>query len=123
MLLTPSAIRRYSTCMAQISNTGAGVRAGAGAKSFGDGYVFGVPVGELGWFAMLLMGTAAGFAAFFAGTFCGIFGIMIWNAATHGAVDFAMSYRRVGLPLGVVVLVGAYGILGTMWVRRVSRRS
>jgi hypothetical protein len=105
--------------MTQISNVGAG----AGPKAFGEGYLFGVPVGELGWFAMLLMGTAAGFAAFFAGTFCGIFGIMIWNAATHGAVDYAMSYRRVGFPLGVVVLVGAYSSLGTMWVRRVLRKA
>jgi hypothetical protein len=103
--------------MTQISNTGAGSRA------FGEGYIFGIPVGELGWFAMLLMGAAAGFAAFFAGTFCGIFGILIWNTATHGAVDFAMSYRRVGLPVGVVVLVGAYIYLGTMWVRRISRKN
>jgi len=94
----------------------------AGVGVVGEGQVFGVPVGELGWFAMLLMGTAAGFAAFFAGTFCGIFGIMIWNAATHGAVDYAMSYRRVGFPVGVVVLVGAYGTLGTMWVRRMLRK-
>jgi len=103
------------------------MEAGAGAvakpRAFGGGYLFGVPVGELGWFASLLMGTAAGFAAFFAGTFCGIFGILIYNSATHAAVDFAYSYRRVGLPVGLVVLVGAYGLLGTMWVRRMLRKA
>ena len=104
--------------MTQISNMGVG----AGSKAFGEGYLFGVPVGEMGWFAMLLVGTAAGFAAFFAATFCGIFGIMIWNTATHGAVDYAMSYRRVGFPIGVGVLVLGYCTLGTMWVRRVLRK-
>lgn len=105
--------------MTQISDAGAVV----GTKAFGNGYLFGVPVGEMGWFSMLLMGTAAGFAAFFAGTFCGIFGIMIWNAVTHGAVDYSMSYRRVGFPLGVAVLVLGYGTLGTLWARRILRKS
>jgi hypothetical protein len=103
--------------MGHISNTS------MGPKAFGEGYLFGVPMGEMGWFAMLLVGTAAGFAAFFAATFCGIFGIMIWNTATHGAVDYAMSYRRVGFPIGVAVLVLGYCTLGTMWVRRVLRKS
>jgi hypothetical protein len=101
--------------MAEISN--------AKPRAFGDGYIFGIPVGELGWFAMLLMGTAAGFAAFFAATFCGIFGILIYNSVTHATVDFALSYRRLGLPLGLVVLVVAYGFLGTMWVRRLLRKT
>ena len=46
----------------------------------GPGTLFGVPIGDLGWFASLLMGTATGFAAFFAGTFLGIVGIMIYNS-------------------------------------------
>jgi hypothetical protein len=104
--------------MTQIANT----RVGQGQKAFGAGYLFGVPVGDLGWFASLLMGVAAGFAAFFAATFCGIFGILIWNSATHGAVDFAQSYRVVGLPAGVVVMTVALGYLGTMWVRRMLRK-
>jgi len=105
--------------MTQNSPIGAKV----GPKAFGEGYLFGVPVGELGWFASLLMGTAAGFAAFFAATFCAIFTILIYNSATHGKIDFALSYRVVGFPAGVAMLVVAYSYLGTMWVRRVLRKA
>jgi hypothetical protein len=85
--------------------------------------LFGIPLGELGWFASLLMGTATGFAAFFAATFCAIFSILILNSAGHRSIDFALSYRRVGFPVGMVVLVTAWSYLGTLWVRRQMRRS
>ncbi len=91
-------------------------------RTLGAGYVLGAPVGDLGWFASLLMGTAAGFAAFFAATFCGIIGILIYNTATHHAVDFALSYRRVGLPVGLVVLAVSLSYLGSLWVRRQMRK-
>jgi hypothetical protein len=109
--------------MTQDSDVSANVKAGAGARAFGAGYVFGIPVGDLGWFACLLMGVASGFAAFFAATFCAIFVILIWNSATHGNVDFALSYRVVGLPAGLSVMAAALGILGTMWVRRMLRKA
>ena len=92
-------------------------------RTLGAGYVFGAPVGDLGWFASLLMGTAAGFAAFFGATFCGIISILVYNTATHHAVDFALSYKRLGLPVGLVVLVVSLSYLGTLWVRRQIRRS
>jgi len=41
----------------------------------------------------------------------------------HGPIDYALSYRRVGLPIGVAVLAAAYGLLGTLWVRRLLRRA
>jgi hypothetical protein len=88
----------------------------------GPGTLFGVPIGDLGWFASLLMGTATGFAAFFAATFVGIVSILIYNTTTHHAIDFSYSYLRVGLPVGVLVLVIALGYLATLWVRRISRR-
>jgi len=37
-------------------------------------------------------------------------------------VDYAYSYIRVGLPVGVLVLAAALGYLGTLWVRRMTRR-
>ena len=89
----------------------------------GGGRLFGIPLGELGWFASLLMGTAAGFVAFFAGTFLGIVGILFYNSAMHGTVDFADSYLRVGLPVGLTAMVLSLGYLGTLWVKRQLRRS
>ena len=92
------------------------------ARTSGSGYLFGVPLGDLGWFSSLLMSFAIGFAAFFAATFFAIFGVLIYNTATHHAVDFAVTYSRVGLPVGVLVLVMALGYLGTLWVKRQLRR-
>ena len=57
-----------------------------------------------------------------AATFCGIVGILIYNSVTHHAVDFALSYKRVGLPVGLVVLSVSLSYLGMLWVRRKIRR-
>jgi hypothetical protein len=92
-------------------------------RTLGAGYLFGVPLGDLGWFASLLMSFALGFAAFFAATFFAIVGVLIYNTATHHALDFALTYKRAGLPAGVLVLVVSLGYLGTLWVRRQLRRS
>ena len=86
------------------------------------GSLFGVPVGDFGWFATILIGAAAGFMAFFASTFCAIVFILIYNSATHRALDFALSYRRVGLPVGLVVMAIAFCTLGSLWLRRILRR-
>ncbi len=104
--------------MAQVSRTedSAGQAGNSGAT------LFGAPIGDLGWFASLLMGAAAGVAAFFLATFCGIVGILIYNTATHHTVDYALSYLRGGLIAGSVVLIAAWGYLGTLWVKRISRR-
>ncbi|MEO6804957.1 MAG: hypothetical protein ABI286_04065 [Edaphobacter sp.] len=92
-------------------------------RTIGSGYLFGVPVGDLGWFASLLISFALGFAAFFAATFCAIFAILFYNTATHHAIDFALTYRRVGLPAGVVMLVISLAYLGMLWVKRQLRKS
>jgi len=93
------------------------------SRSGGSGNLFGVPLADLGWFTTLLMSFALGFAGFFAATFCGIFGILVYNTVTHHAVDFALSYTRIGLPVGLVVLIAALGYLGSLWVRRQIRRA
>jgi hypothetical protein len=92
------------------------------ARRSGEVFLFGIPIGQLGWFATLLMGTAAGFAAFFAGTFLGIVGLIIANATTHGSLDYAMAYRRIGFPLGLLVLVASLGFLISLRIRRGMRK-
>src|SRR5580698_1456275 len=119
IVLTPSAISSYSTYMTQSSPTAAH----ATAKSFGAGYIFGIPIGDMGWFGSLLMGVASGFMAFFATTFCAIVFILIYNSALHGNIDFALSYRRVGFPIGILVMVVALSYLGTLWVKRITRKA
>ena len=92
-------------------------------RTIGSGYLFGVPLGDLGWLSSLLMSFALGFAAFFAATFCAIIGTLFYNTATHHAIDFSLTYKRVGLPVGLLVLVVTLGYLGTLWVRRQLRRA
>jgi hypothetical protein len=105
--------------MADVSQHGSS----SSPRPLGSGYLFGIPFGDLGWFTSLVMSFAVGFAAFFASTFFAIFGVLIYNTATHHAVDFALTYKRVGLPVGLVVLVAALGYLGTLWVRRQLRKA
>ena len=93
------------------------------ASRRGAGYFFGMPVGDLGWFATLLTGVALGFSAFFAATFFGIMGILMFNTITHRTVDFALSYRRGGVPIGLAVMAISLAYLGSLWVRRQIRRS
>ena len=91
---------------------------GTAHRGTGPGYLFGVPVGDLGWFASLLMGVTVGFMAFFAATFVAIISILLYNGGGHHAVDFSLSYRRVGLPVGLAVMAIALAYLGTLWARR-----
>jgi hypothetical protein len=87
------------------------------------GYLFGVPIGDLGWFTSLIMAVASGFVAFFASTFLAIVTILILNSAAGKQVDFTLSYRAIGLPLGLAVAFLALVYLGTLWMKRQLRRS
>lgn len=88
----------------------------------GEVFLFGIPIGQLGWFATLLMGTAAGFAAFFAATFLGIIGLVISSAASHTTLDYSLAYRRIGLPVGLLVLVCSLAFLISLRIRRGLRK-
>jgi hypothetical protein len=81
------------------------------------GMLFGIPLGELGWFQSLLMGTAVAFAAFFFTTFCAIL-VCLFLMETGHTLDIAVSYRIYGLSAGLIVLVLAYTYLGFQWTRR-----
>ena len=105
--------------MTQTSST----TAHAAPRNFGAGYLFGLPLGDLGWFASLLIAVASGFMAFFATTFCAIVFILFYNTALHGNIDFALSYRRAGFPIGVAVMAVALVYMATLWIKRILRRS
>ena len=92
-------------------------------RTFANGFLFGVPVGDLGWFATLLVSVASGFAVFFAATFLGIVGLLIANTGFHHAYDYSLSYRAIGLPAGLLVVVLALIYLGYLWLRRLLRRA
>ena len=87
-----------------------------------DGTLFGIPLGDLGWFQSVLMGLATGFTAFFLATFLAILGFAIYVGVSHHAVDFALTYKCVGFPIGVAVGVAALGFLGFQWIRRFMRK-
>jgi heme exporter protein D len=93
------------------------------ARARRDGVLFGIPLGELGFFQTMLMATATGFAAFFAATFLAIVALMIDLMVTHHTPDFALTYRRFGFPVGITVLAIAWLYLGSLWVRRKVRKA
>jgi hypothetical protein len=87
-----------------------------------EGTLFGIPLGDLGWFQSLLMGLAAGFTAFFLATFLAIVGFGIYTVATHQPVDFALTYKRIGFPIGLVVGIASLSFLAVQWIRRITRK-
>ena len=91
-------------------------------RAFGSGYLFGIPLGDLGLFTTLLMSAAVGFAAFFAATFCAIVVLLFDKAATSHMPDFTITYKWVGLPVGVAVLLLTLAYLGTLWIKRKLRK-
>jgi len=81
------------------------------------GTVLGFPLKGFGLFTSLLLSFAAAFFTFFASTTVAIFALLAWNLFGHHTVSYADSYRYVGFPAFIVVLVVALPLFGTLWVR------
>lgn len=92
------------------------------ARARNEGVLFGIPLGDLGWFSSLLMGMATGFAAFFLTTFVSIMALLFYRVSSGHNPDFAIAYRDIGFPVGVLVLVLALGYLSFQYARRMRRR-
>ena len=92
------------------------------ARARTEGVLFGIPLGDLGWFSTLLMGFATGFAAFFLTTFLSIMALLFYRISSGRNPDFAIAYRDIGFPIGVVVLISALGYLSVLYARRMRRR-
>lgn len=84
----------------------------------GIGTLWGVPLGDFGFFSSLLLSFALGFASFFLATFLAIFSLLFYNEGGHHNIDFADSYKFVGLPVGLIVLAVSLLFFGSLWIRR-----
>jgi hypothetical protein len=85
------------------------------------GTVLGFPLEGFGLFTSLLLAFASAFFTFFATTAVAIFSLLGWNLIGHHTVNYADSYRYVGFPLGVLVLVVALPLFGVLWLRAKAR--
>ena len=88
----------------------------------GGGTVLGFPLEGFGLFTSLLLALAAAFFTFFASTCIAIFSLLGWNLFGHHAVNYADSYRWVGFPAGLLVLIVALPVFGALWVRAKLRK-
>jgi hypothetical protein len=87
------------------------------AQTRPSGKVLGFPLEGFGLFTSLLLSLASAFFTFFASTCIAIFSLLGWNVFGHHTVNYADSYRYVGFPAGVIVLLAALPVFGTLWVR------
>jgi hypothetical protein len=94
----------------------------AETRRTGGGKVLGFPLEGFGLFTSILLSLASAFFAFFASTCIAIFSLLGWNVFGHHTVSYADSYRYVGLPAGVIVLIVALPLFGTLWARAKMRR-
>lgn len=88
----------------------------------GGGTVLGFPLEGFGLFTSLLLAFATAFFTFFATTCVAIFSLLGWNVIGHHTVSYADSYRYVGFPAGVLMLIVALPVFGTLWVRAKLRQ-
>lgn len=79
--------------------------------------IFGFPLSGFGLFTSLLLSFASAFFSFFASTCLAIFFLLAWNLGGHHNVDYADSYRYIGFPAGVIVLLIALPFFATLWIR------
>ena len=80
------------------------------------------PLEGFGLFTSLLLSVASAFFTFFASTCIAIFSLLAWNVFGHHTVNYADSYLYIGFPAGVIVLVLALPVFGTLWVRAKLRQ-
>lgn len=85
------------------------------------GRFLGFPLEGFSLFSSLLLSLAAGFFTFFATTFLAIVTLLVWNGLGGHSVNYADSYRFVGLPAGLIALFIAFVVFGGLWLRNKMR--
>jgi len=86
------------------------------------GTFLGFPLEGFSFFQSLLLAFTSAFFTFFATTCIAIFALLGWNVVGHHTVNYADSYLYVGFPAGMVALLIALPLFGTLWVRAKLRR-
>jgi hypothetical protein len=79
--------------------------------------VLGFPLRGFGLFTSLLLAFASALFTFCLTTMVAIFSLLIWNLGFKHSVDYADSYRYVGLPAALLVLIVALPFFGVLWIR------
>ncbi|HEY1767026.1 MAG TPA: hypothetical protein VGG26_05200 [Terracidiphilus sp.] len=83
----------------------------------GGGNILGFPLEGFNLFQSLLLSVAAAFFTFFLSTCLAIFALLVWNLLGRHSVNFADTYRYVGFPAGVLMLLVALPYFCALWVR------
>lgn len=81
------------------------------------GRILGFPLEGFSLFQSLLLSFTAAFFTFFLTTCIAIFALLVWNQMLGHSVNYADTYRYVGFPAGVIVLVVALPYFGVLWMR------
>ena len=85
--------------------------------------IWGFPLEGFSLVQSLLLAVAAAFFTFFAVTCVAIFALLIWDIFDANALRYAAdTYKYVGFPAGVLVLVVALPYFLTLWARARGRK-
>ena len=85
--------------------------------SRGGGKILGFPLEGFSLFQSLLLAFASAFFTFFATTCIAIFSLLAWNLLGRHSFNYADTYRYIGFPAGVLVLILALPFFLVLWVR------
>jgi hypothetical protein len=81
------------------------------------GTVLGFPLRGFSLFSSFLLSFAVSLLTFCITTMVAIFSLLVWNLGGKHSVDYAISYRDIGFPASLVVLVLALPFFLFLWVR------
>ena len=79
--------------------------------------MLGFPLKGFGLFTSLLLSFASALFTFCVATMIAIFSLLIWNLGGKHSVDYAISYRYIGLPASLIVLAIALPCFLVLWIR------
>jgi len=85
--------------------------------------VLGFPLEGFSLFQSLLLALASAFLTFFATTCVAIFTLLAWNVLGRHSVSYVDTYRYIGFPAGVLVLLVGLPYFLVLWVRAKIRHA